>query len=307
MIYQSPTGAKPFYLSTKLKQNLDIGLNGVKNYKQDMIVVIDGDEGSGKSQTVRQLALYCADTLGTEFDRDGVKNIHSSMEKYVKCAEDKAREKVVGWVNILDESRAVLGKAGAFTRPVRTFINWLSECRDMRQVHFILLPKFHDLHKYVVLNRMTILVHMYKDYVPNSEALGGYDYKLGAFKLYANDEYLQAAYSVPYRYPKVWAAHDRFSNVEVLTEKGLEALSEQKANEREKRFLQEVKKETIDRDSARTNILLCTLHTLHGYERKKLAKMVNLSFEAVKMRLKAGKENPMYRSIMGFADKGEGE
>lgn len=291
MLYTSPTGLK-FNFDDKLKENLDILLNGVLNYRQDAIIVIDGEEGSGKTQASHQLALYCAETLGTVFERDGTKNVHSSMEKYIHVAEGMHKQGVRGFVNVLDESRSVLGKAHHSTKEVKRFTDWLSECREMGQVHIILLPAFHDLQKYVVLWRMSFLIHMVKEFNRNEKALGGYDLRLGGFKAYANDDALKQAYINPYWYPKQWSARSRFDNVEVMTEKGIAALREQKDTERERRVTKD-QESGIDKNAVWLNGLIAVLHT-EGHEMAPIARLFGITRQAIHARIQSGKSTRIY-------------
>ena len=293
-MYESPSGAKPFSLDPKLRQNLDILLNAVMQNNQDMFIVIDGEEGSGKSQAARMLGLYCADVLGTPFDREGTANVHSSMEKYVDTFEKHFKERKRGMVGILDEGRAVLGKARFNSKPVKRFTDWISECREGGGVHIILLPAYHDLHKYVVLWRMNILIHMMKEYKEDREQLGGHKLVLGAFKMYANDEHLKAAFMNPYYYPRRWDAYNRFSNVEVMTPKGMEEIRAQKDTERAKRMKEDT--ETgFDKAHIQLNGILAILRA-QGYEIASFAKILNVSKPAIYQRITAGKSTLIYQN-----------
>lgn len=299
MMYESPTGVR-FYMNPRLKQNLDIHLNAVKSHNQDMLVVIDGEEGSGKSQSVRQLALYCAEQLGTTFERDGTANIHNSMDKYIDVAEGKSKEGIRGWVNVLDESRAVLGKARFNSKPVKRFTDWLSECRDMGQVHFILLPAYHDLHKYVVLWRMVFVIHMQKEFVENAKVSGGYEPRLGAYRLFPNDHKLQECFFKPYTYPAQWDVRDRFGNVEVMTPAGLTALKEQKDSERLKRAAEDKESTAMTKDTVRFNVALAVMNA-EGHTNRQLGKWFHVSESMIAARVRSGREMPIYNRIAQLA------
>lgn len=294
MRYKSPTGAPEYVLHDEIKENMDIGLNGVINHNQDMMIVVDGEEGVGKSQGTRQHALYCADKLGTPFDREGLGNVYTSMEAYITAFEQAQTKGIRGWVGILDESRAVLGKARHSNREVKAFTDWISECRDIGGVHFIILPRFHDLHKYVVLNRMMMLIHYSKEYKANPKVLGGQELVLGNYKLYANDHKLHAAYFLPYNYPNQWAAQERLSNVEVMTPKGLTAITEQKKKDRDER--RQTNMETgIDKGTVWLNGLLAILQA-QGHSAVGFARLFGITKQAVNTRLQAGKQTVIFNN-----------
>lgn len=306
MMYKSPTGAPEFSINDKVKENLDILLNGVLNNNQDMVTVVDGEERSGKSQGTRQLALYCADVLNTPFDREGMGNVYTSMERYIEAYEKAAEKGIRGWVGILDESRAVLGKANHNSREVKTFTNWLSECGDIGGCHFILLPKFHDLQKYVVLHRMMLLISLRKEYRPNRNLLGGQELILGGYKVYPNDAALHSAYFNPYSYPRQWAVQDRFSNVEIMTPKGLAIIKDQKKQDRDNRR-QTNMEQGIDKGTVWLNGLLAILQG-QGHQPASFARLLGITRQAMNQRIQAGKQTLIYsRWKKGNTDVGDEE
>lgn len=292
MIYRSIYGAPPFVIDPKLKENTDILLAGVKYHNQDALIVYDGEEGSGKSVAARKHALYCAEQLDTPFDREGNGNIYTSMQTYITAFEKAQERGIRGWVGVLDESRAVLGKARHNSREVKAFTDWLSECRDIGGVHFILLPRFHDLAKYIVLNRMHLLVNMKKEFRPNPGVLGGYELVLGGYKMYPVDYKLHEAYFNPYHYPSQWAASARFDAVEIMTPKGLESIRAQKKKDRDERRL--ANSETgIDRGTVWLNGLLAVLQA-QGHSPAAFARIFGVTRQAINQRLQAGKQTAIY-------------
>lgn len=214
-----------FYMNPGLKESLDIEMQAMKDSEQDLVLVMDGLEGSGKSKFSRQIAYYCSTVLGTNFDQDGTGNIFNDVDDYIKHSL-KAGPFAI---NILDESRNALLKLRSMAQPAVKFTNFMSECRSLRQVHIILLPAYHDLDKYIVMWRMNFLVHLLKKMVKNDKSPSGYKLDLGGFKVFPNDRYTKMWYVTPgFRYPKGYAIMDRFPNFEVLSEKGLRAYEKQK-------------------------------------------------------------------------------
>lgn len=307
MNYQSTRHPEiKFALNPRTKENFDILINGIINHNQDMVIVVDGEEGVGKSQSTRQLALYCAEQLDTPFDREGLGNVYTSMNAYITAFEQAQADGLRGWVGVLDESRAILGKARHNNKEVKAFTDWLSEARDIGGCHFILLPRFHDLHKYVVLNRMSMLINLKKEFRSNPNKMGGQDLILGGYKLYAAENYLYGAYFMPYKYPTVCAVQDRFSNVEVMTPKGLERLSAQKKLDRDTRR-QLNTEEGIDKNTVWLNGLLSVLQS-QGHKAVSLARILGITRQSLNNRLQSGKQTIIYsRWKKSLASKEETE
>lgn len=293
VMYKSPSGAPEFYMNKDLKANYDILIDDIMNHKQDAIIVFSGAEGVGKSQSVRQSALYMADKLGSPFDREGTGNVYSNMEQYMSAYEEAKKKGIIGWSGILDESRAILGKARSSSKDVKGFTDWLSECRNIRGVHFILLPAYHDLTKYVALWRMRLLIHMTKEYRENRNKESGYDLVLGSYKVYPNDDALKACYKEPYNLPHRYAIQDRFPNVEVMTPKGLQAIEDQKDQDRDLR--RKANAETgLDKGTVGLNGLMAVLKD-QGFRPYLFGKLLGLSNQAINARLVAGRQTIIYQ------------
>jgi len=187
---------KKFYLNERLKLNLDIGLHKVKNKNMDLVIVLDGDEGSGKSTLGRQVAAYCSQKLDFDFT---IKNIHFDLDEYV----DSSIEGCKGQVNLLDESRAILNKKRSMSSSNVRFTNYLSECRVKNQVHILLIPASHDLDNYVVLWRMALLINVKAFNILDKNSEIGYDFKRGDFVLYSRKKMrpYYVNYLLRYKYP----------------------------------------------------------------------------------------------------------
>lgn len=217
---------KHFRLNDSLKRELDVALYAVKEMNQDLCIVLDGHEGSGKSQASRQLGYYCAQILGSHFDRDGVYNIHNDLDKYIDSCNANGKY----YISILDESRHVLNSKRSMSAEAVRFTNFLSECRSKNQIHIIILPSFHDLDRYIAQWRMSILITMKKTWFTDDKILlGGHRLELGHYKGYVNNKFLRKIYDQKgFGYPKKAEFEGRFDNVEVLTPEGLVVYENQK-------------------------------------------------------------------------------
>lgn len=229
---------KGFYLNKYLKQELDIALYAVKYKNQDLVLVFDGQEGSGKSTAARQVAYYCAMMLGSHFDADGVKNIHNDISKYIKSSSEDAKNSV----HLLDEARKILNRKRSMGKDAVRFTNYLSECRFLNQVHILCIPAYHDLDRYVAQWRISFVVHMYKEWrVDERVEMGGHELRMGAFKLFINDSYLKHFYDqYGFQYPTKWATKDRFNGFEILSPEGEIAYDKQKYGAMKNKYVDEV-------------------------------------------------------------------
>lgn len=232
----------------KLKQNLDIMLNDVKQSKMDLLIVLDGGEGLGKSFQARGLGTYCATYLGCEF---GVDDIYFDIETYISNslkagrAEDTGKHKI----NVLDEGRHAIHRARGGGRGNVRFTNYLSECRDLGQVHIILAPAYHDLDKYVILWRMAMLIHSLKNYKEDHNSETGVTLFRGEYKAFINNASGKRNIAFyyeqkQYQYPKQYEVHARWPSAEVFTEEQIKEYQKKKyAATMEKYYKEEEEKE----------------------------------------------------------------
>lgn len=198
-------------LSKKSYDELTRCLEDVKVHELDLLIVVDGKEGVGKSFGARGLGMFCATYLGSSF---GIDDIEFDILDYVRNSLNGARFKI----NILDEGRKALGR-GKRTKEVAFFLDYLSECRSRQQVHIICVPAYHDLASYVVRWRMRMLFHFKKNYVKNTVNPDGMKLmKRGDFKLFTKFANINYEFeNRTYKYPKGFDDWNWWSNKEVFT------------------------------------------------------------------------------------------
>jgi hypothetical protein len=138
-----------FYIDGYLNTNLETAKTIVSK-DWDMLFVVDGPEGSGKSVLSQQIGkkLYrnfnidCITFTPTEF-----KNAILKANKF-QCI-------------IYDEAYAGLSSKGAMSIINRTIVKMLTEIRQKNLFIIIVLPTFFDLDKYVAIWRSRALIHVY--------------------------------------------------------------------------------------------------------------------------------------------------
>jgi hypothetical protein len=229
---------KKWYEDKKFLTNLNIYLDAVKNDDDDLVIVLAGPEGAGKSKRLRQIGAYAAHYLGTEFDPE---NIHFDLKEYIDFSIESPNNTVCA----LDEARNVLNRKNAMSKKNKKFTNYLSECRSKCQVHIIALPAYHDLDRYVVLWRMKFVMLIHKWFEEDNNRQSGYKIGRGKYTLYMNDDYLKDSYNYPYRYPRRWETKGEFPNFEVFDDKQLNEYIKKKGEGLEKKYHSKSEKEEL--------------------------------------------------------------
>lgn len=208
-------------LPEALKEELRALLFQVRHEGMDLVICIDGPEGSGKSRTSRVIGAFCANELKTPF---GPANVHYGTEEYMRASNTYGQFTV----HILDEAGVILHRASANTREARRFTKYLQVAREgNNQVHIIVLPAYHVLDGYIVNWRMRFCMHMYTEKKEDATAPGGKRTSRGPFKIFPKTEALTACWNLHqdrkiFKYPAQWFMHDRIPNCEVFTDEELE-------------------------------------------------------------------------------------
>jgi len=132
-----------------LKSNLDIARKAVTK-DWDMLGVIDGAEGSGKSVLAQQLAKYCDPTFN-------INNICFTPKEFKKSIIKSQQYQSI----IYDEGYTGLSARATMSTINKTLISMLAEIRQKNLFVFVIVPTFFDLDKYVALWRSRYLIHVY--------------------------------------------------------------------------------------------------------------------------------------------------
>jgi len=145
---------KKFFMSPILKRNIDIKQAHMKQ-NDDCLTVGVGKERSGKSVLFDQKADYLAKKNNTSFTID---NIHFNYKEYMKFAQNI--KKLTSTRH--DEARHDINKFRRLSTSNVIFNNYLSECGEDNLNHDIILPRFSDLDPGVSIDRVQIIIKVYK-------------------------------------------------------------------------------------------------------------------------------------------------
>jgi hypothetical protein len=143
---------KDYYLDDNLKVNLDFCIRRQKK-NFDHVLLMDGDEGYGKSTFAQAIGYYLAKETGRPFD---VKNIFFDIQNMAEFAAH-TEEQIIVW----DE--AALGGLSTEwqNKTQRKLIQLLMTARKKRHFWIFLIPKFFKLNEYIAVDRSIALVHVY--------------------------------------------------------------------------------------------------------------------------------------------------
>lgn len=143
---------KQYYLDPKLKEKLDLMIARMKVGK-DNLILIDGDEGDGKTNISMGVGYYFAHTCGRPFS---LENIFFDLDKLIDFAI-KTKEQVIIW----DEG-ALGGLASEWwNKNQKKFIKLLMIARKRQHFWIVNIPRFFKLNEYFVIDRSIALIHVY--------------------------------------------------------------------------------------------------------------------------------------------------
>jgi len=119
----------------------------------DLVIVVTGYPGSGKSKLVGQMAAFC-DPSFTE-DR-----MYQSSQEFIDGIE---QETEVLKSHVLDEAWEGLSSTQVRKEVGKLFMNLLNTIRQKRLFIFLVLPDFFDLSKNIAIFRSRWLIHCYSE------------------------------------------------------------------------------------------------------------------------------------------------
>ncbi len=144
---------KQYYMEDKLVQKLDLMVERTQTSKFDNVVLIDGDEGYGKSNMAVACAYYVAKKMGKEFTVD---NVFFDPNKFMEYA-GSTENQVIVW----DEAALMALASDWQNKLQKKLIQFLMVARKKRHFFFFNVPKFFRLNEYFVIDRPIALIHVY--------------------------------------------------------------------------------------------------------------------------------------------------
>lgn len=144
---------KSFYMDNRLyTESTTIIRKGIQKKDKDWLVIIDGQEGSGKS--------VFAMLLGKVLDPDlNMSRICMTPQDFTKAILTAKKGQCV----IFDEAFTGLSSRGALTEINRVLVSLMMEMRQKNLYVLIVMPTFFELDRYVAIHRSKGLFHVYQN------------------------------------------------------------------------------------------------------------------------------------------------
>jgi len=173
---------KDYYLDGYMEEiNIAIA-NRVKKRKQDIVIIYDGKEGSGKTNASIAQAYHLGVLTGRKFDND---NIFFDLNDMIKFA-GHTEEQIILW----DEA-ALGGLAADWTNfAQRKLKSMLMVCRKKRHIFIFNVPRFFRLSPGII-ERAYCLFHIYENdkEEPGNFMFIGADYLEGLYLFWKSKKF----------------------------------------------------------------------------------------------------------------------
>lgn len=142
---------KMVYIDGYLKDKLDHGKKRMKK-NWDLVFLIDGEVGAGKSTLGMSIGWYMSDTKFT------VDHICSGAQDFVEKMAKFERGSTI----ILDESSLSLSSTNFMAQEFKQLMNIFDVCRQMNFCLILIAPTFFNLTKTISVSRAKFLIHTYE-------------------------------------------------------------------------------------------------------------------------------------------------
>ena len=139
-----------YFIDNIIKPELQRIKIAVTKKDRDYVMVVDGEEGSGKSVLAQQLAKE----LDPRFDID---DICFNADQFISRLKNSPKNSCI----ILDEAYSSANSRAALSEVNRSLISVATEMRQRNLFVIIVIPSFFDLDKYFALWRCRCLLHVY--------------------------------------------------------------------------------------------------------------------------------------------------
>ena len=145
---------KKYYMDNYYLSKLDLMIKRMAG-TDDTILIIDGDEGQGKTELTVGTCYYVAYKTGRKYD---VNNIFFELDKGIEYA-GKTSEQIIH----LDEGALGLLSTQWWSKNQQKFLQLVMIARKKKHFIAVCIPKFYKLNQYIIEERSIGLVHVYSD------------------------------------------------------------------------------------------------------------------------------------------------
>lgn len=143
---------KQYYMEKAYISKLDLMIKRMQG-TDDNIIIIDGDEGQGKTEFTCGTCYYIASKTGRKYDVD---NIFFDLDEGIEFAS-KNRDQIIHF----DEGALGMLSIHWWKANQQKFIQFVMMARKKRHFIAICIPKFYRLNQYILEERSIALIHVY--------------------------------------------------------------------------------------------------------------------------------------------------
>lgn len=139
-------------IEDQLLKKLDLMVNRL-NKTDDVVLIVDGDEGQGKTEFSMGVCYYMAYKLKRKYTPD---NIFFDLDSVIRFTSE-TKEQIIHF----DEGALGLLRTQWQTSMQQKFMQLVMVARKKKHFLIICIPKFHRLPPYIIEDRSIGLVHVY--------------------------------------------------------------------------------------------------------------------------------------------------
>jgi len=144
---------KEYSMEKAFVGKLDLIVERKLNKTDDAVLIIDGDEGQGKTEFACGMCYYIASKTGRPYT---IENIFFDLDEGMKFAAS-TKEQIIH----LDEGVLGLLTTQWQSKTQQKFLQLVMTARKKKHFIVICIPKFHRLPQYVIEERAIGLIHIY--------------------------------------------------------------------------------------------------------------------------------------------------
>jgi len=154
-----PNTPTKYYMDDRLKNVCDKKIKPLlTKANEDLVIAIDGNEGSGKSTIAFQVGKYIDPTLN-------LSRVTFTPDEFREAILKAKKRQCI----IFDEAFTGFSSRASLSGVNRTLISLMMQMRQKNLAVIIVLPTFFLLDKYIALFRTRFLIHVY-----NNKSIKGY-------------------------------------------------------------------------------------------------------------------------------------
>ena len=143
---------KEYMIEEQLLKKLDLMIKRIKG-TDDALLVIDGDEGQGKTECAFGVCYYVAYELKRKYDPS---RIFFDLDEMIKFASS-TKDQIIHF----DEAALGLLRTQWQSKEQQKFLQLVMVARKKRHFIVVCIPKFHRLPPYAIEDRSVGLIHVY--------------------------------------------------------------------------------------------------------------------------------------------------